>query len=241
MWEGMERFMKAVDLIGKSNIELKTFQYQTESQLQRHSEKLEADITKAEHAKALRGLQETIEEKMNAQYHILDDRIKKLGTKTTERDDALEKMIKELESNTFWKVKDIEKLLEARPTIEVVKEVCQKECLNTLVNARQYTDDEIQKMKNGEAALVKQFEAYKLRVNGEMREFERQMRDSEAQVNKIDEDMRDMIESKERSLLTKIDEIRHNQEKILERLNRMDDDGESVAQSVKIAPATVIA
>ena len=67
------------------------------------------------------------------------------------------------------------------------------------------------------------------------------MRDSEAQVNKIDEDMRDMIESKERSLLTKIDEIRHNQEKLQERLNRMDDDGESVAQSVKIAPATVIA
>ena len=96
-------------------------------------------------------------------------------------------------------------------------------------------------MKNGEAALVKQFEAYKLRVNADMREFERQMRDSEAQVNKIDEDMRDMIESKERSLLTKIDEIRHNQEKLQERLNRMDDDGESVAQSVKIAPATVIA
>ena len=73
---------------------------------------------------------------MNAQYHILDDRIKKLATKTTERDDSLEKMIKELESNTFWKVKDIEKLLESRPTMEAVKEVCQKECLNTLVNAR---------------------------------------------------------------------------------------------------------
>ena len=27
MWEGMERFMKAVDVIGKSNVELKRFEH----------------------------------------------------------------------------------------------------------------------------------------------------------------------------------------------------------------------
>ena len=30
MWEGMERFMKAIDIIGKINIELKEFQHSAE-------------------------------------------------------------------------------------------------------------------------------------------------------------------------------------------------------------------
>ena len=50
-------------------------------------------------------------------------------------------MIKELESSTYWKVKDIEKLLAERPTLEVVKESAKQECLNSLVQSRNYTDD----------------------------------------------------------------------------------------------------
>ena len=36
MWEGMERFMKAIDVIGKTNVELKEFQHHTEAELEKH-------------------------------------------------------------------------------------------------------------------------------------------------------------------------------------------------------------
>lgn len=49
---------------------------------------------------------------MNAQYKVLDNRIEKLSCDTKETTDYLEKMIKEMESATYWKVKDIEKLLD---------------------------------------------------------------------------------------------------------------------------------
>lgn len=76
-----------------------------------------------QHEQALNALQEEFQTKLNTVYSDLNEKIKKLTTKTTERDDGLDKMIKELESNTYWKVKDIEKLLEARPTADAVKEV----------------------------------------------------------------------------------------------------------------------
>lgn len=56
----------------------------------------------------------------------MNDKIKKLTEKTTNREDSIEKMIKEVESSTYWKVKDIEKLLEARPTIDAVKDIAKK-------------------------------------------------------------------------------------------------------------------
>jgi len=36
MWEGMERFMKAVDVIGRSNVELKEFQHSAEILFEKH-------------------------------------------------------------------------------------------------------------------------------------------------------------------------------------------------------------
>ena len=56
----------------------------------------------------------------------------------------------------------------------------------------------------------------------------------------MDEDLREMIESKEHALLVKIDEIKYNQDKIMEKVSRIDDDGSSVAQSARVM-ATVVA
>ena len=125
--------MKSVDIIGRSNCELKQFQHSAEAEFQRHAERIEANIPRVQHEAALVEMREMIEKKMNAQYKVLDDRIKKLSDKTQEKTDMLEKMIKEIESNTYWKVKDIEKLLEIRPTLEAVKDTVGKECINTLV------------------------------------------------------------------------------------------------------------
>ena len=63
----------------------------------------------------------------------MNDKIKKLTEKSTNREDSIEKMIKEVEASTYWKVKDIEKLLEARPTSDAVKEMAKKESNKALL------------------------------------------------------------------------------------------------------------
>ena len=40
MWEGMERFMKAIDIIGKVNVELKEFQHSAEMTFEKHKEEI---------------------------------------------------------------------------------------------------------------------------------------------------------------------------------------------------------
>ena len=49
MWEGMERFMKSVDFIGRSNVELKQFQHLAEAQFSDHNDRIEASVPRAEH------------------------------------------------------------------------------------------------------------------------------------------------------------------------------------------------
>lgn len=44
MWEGMERFMKAVDVIGRASVELKEFQHSAEMTFERHTEKIAANV-----------------------------------------------------------------------------------------------------------------------------------------------------------------------------------------------------
>lgn len=67
-----------------------------------------------------------------------------------------------MEANTFWKIKDYEKLLEARPTMQYVKSAINDEVRQFLIKARVYTDDEIQKIKDAEGALGRQFDALKI-------------------------------------------------------------------------------
>jgi len=44
MWEGMERFMKAVDVIGRASVELKEFQHSAEMTFERHADKIAANV-----------------------------------------------------------------------------------------------------------------------------------------------------------------------------------------------------
>ena len=58
---------------------------------------------------------------MNAHINELTEQISRLTKKTEKRLDGFEVKLKEVEANTFWKIKDYEKLLEARPTMQYVK------------------------------------------------------------------------------------------------------------------------
>jgi len=66
-------------------------------------------------------LKEQLDTKMNAHINELTEQISRLTKKTEKRLDGFEVKLKEVEANTFWKIKDYEKLLEARPTMQYVK------------------------------------------------------------------------------------------------------------------------
>ena len=95
---------------------------------------------------------------MNTPLGDFEKQISRLTTKTDKRLDLFDKQLKEVEANTYWKIKDYEKLLEARPTMQYVKAAVQEEGKNIYVKSRIYTDECIEKMKAKEDSINKMFE-----------------------------------------------------------------------------------
>lgn len=58
-----------------------------------------------------------LDSKMNSTFTEFQGQINKIASKTEKRLDQFDSKLKEVEANTFWKIKDYEKLLEARPTM----------------------------------------------------------------------------------------------------------------------------
>ena len=98
---------------------------------------------------------------MNSSFSEFDEKISKLTDKTDRILDAFDAALKKVEADTYWKIKDYEKLLEMRPTMQYVKSTIAEECRETLIKARIYTDDEIEKLKNSAAAIEKTFAKFK--------------------------------------------------------------------------------
>ena len=161
MWEGMERFMKAVDVFGRSMVELKEFQHSSEITTENMKKQIDLRVPTYEHESALYNLQQKLEAKMNSSFNEFDEKISKLSDKTERRLDSFDAALKKVEADTYWKIKDYEKLLEMRPTMQYVKSTIAEECRETLIKARIYTDDEIEKLKNSAAAIEKTFAKFK--------------------------------------------------------------------------------
>ena len=53
MWEGMERFMKAVDVLGRNLVELKEFQHSSEIQFAKFNKQINNCVLVHEHDTAL--------------------------------------------------------------------------------------------------------------------------------------------------------------------------------------------
>ena len=60
--------MKAVDVIGRSNVELKEFQHSAEMTFERHAEKIAANVLQTEYDAGMANLRNMIETKMNTQF-----------------------------------------------------------------------------------------------------------------------------------------------------------------------------
>ena len=64
MWEGMERFMKAIDIIGKINVELKEFQHSAEFTFEKQKDEITSRVMRSEFESGLNSLKEYLEKKM---------------------------------------------------------------------------------------------------------------------------------------------------------------------------------
>lgn len=56
MWEGMERFMKALDVIGRTCVELKEFQHSAEMTFERHQERIDSCVLQQEYGVGMHNL-----------------------------------------------------------------------------------------------------------------------------------------------------------------------------------------
>ena len=70
-----------------------------------------------------------------------------LSDRTLKRLDTFENKLKKVEADTYWKISEYEKLLEARPTLQYVKSAIAEEAREAICEARIYTDAEIAKIK----------------------------------------------------------------------------------------------
>ena len=80
-----------------------------------------------EHDSSLQNLRDIMETKMNSAFTDFQDQINKLTRKTDKRLDKFDVDLKKVEADTYWKIKDYEKLLELRPTLNAVHEAMAEE------------------------------------------------------------------------------------------------------------------
>ena len=57
-------------------------------------------------------MREMLDSKMQAKFSELDEKMSRLSNKTEKRLDVFDKNLKQVEADTYWKIKDYEKLLE---------------------------------------------------------------------------------------------------------------------------------
>ena len=149
--------MKAVDVIGRNCVELKEFQHSAEFKFEKQQKQIDDCVLADEHESTVTNLRQMLESKMDTSFTDFQEQISRLNRKTETRLENSDKALKLLEADTLWKIKDFEKLLEARPTLHYVKSAMADEGRTILVNARVYTDEEIKKMKDSDDNVAKTF------------------------------------------------------------------------------------
>lgn len=139
--------MKAVDVIGRSNVELKEFQHSAEILFEKQAQRIEGNVLQTEYDAGIASLREQLEARMESELTILKQEMETLTKRTYNRLDKFDKKLTRVEADTVWKINEYEKLLEARPTLQYVKSAMVEEARNVLCDARVYTDTEFAKLK----------------------------------------------------------------------------------------------
>ena len=97
-------------------------------------------MLQTEYDSGMNSLREMLEDRMDTQLNGMRKEISTLSDRTLKRLDGFESKLKKVEADTYWKISEYEKLLEARPTLQYVKSAIAEEARNALVESRVYTD-----------------------------------------------------------------------------------------------------
>lgn len=97
-------------------------------------------MLQTEYDSGMNSLREMLEDRMDTQLNGMRKEISTLSDRTLRRLDGFESKLKKVEADTYWKISEYEKLLEARPTLQYVKSAIAEEARNALVESRIYTD-----------------------------------------------------------------------------------------------------
>lgn len=97
-------------------------------------------MLQTEYDSGMNSLREMLEDRMDTQLNGMRKEISSLSDRTLKRLDGFESKLKKVEADTYWKISEYEKLLEARPTLQYVKSAIAEEARNALVESRIYTD-----------------------------------------------------------------------------------------------------
>lgn len=100
-----------------------------------------------------------------------------LTKKTERRLDQTETELKRVEADTYWKIKDYENLLAARPTLQYVRSAMEEEGRNVFIRARVYVDDELEKLKLGSKNMEQKMKQFSMAFNGDLRDMGNDIKD----------------------------------------------------------------
>ena len=96
--------MKAMDIIGRSNIDLTAFMHSAEMTFDRHAEKIAANVLQSEYDAGLANLRQILENKMKTQFAEFSEQLSRLTTKTERRLTQFDLDLKKIEADTVWKI-----------------------------------------------------------------------------------------------------------------------------------------
>ena len=101
-WEGVERFLKIVEVTGKVCTDLQGFQKSAETQLEEMSDKLTHTVSKTEHEDSKKKLQLALTKRMDSRLEEIMTHIKRMQEQIdTEAQNAM-KRCDSLEQATLW-------------------------------------------------------------------------------------------------------------------------------------------
>jgi len=172
---------------------------------------------------------------MKTAFSEFEQQMSKLTHKTERRLDEFDAALKKVEADTYWKIKDYEKLLEARPTLQYVKSAMAAEGREIFVKARLYTDDEILKLKTSAGAIEKTFAAFKLEVEADHRTIRGDLLTFGKKIEEQDAAQKDFTRNTENSILKKFDELHYKVERLEEAFKKLGEDGSSLQNSAVIS------
>ena len=76
-----------------------------------------------------------------------------------------------MEADTYWKIRDYEKLLAERPTLNYVRSAMEEEGRNVFGKARVYVDDEVEKIKDNTKGVEAKMKQLGIVINGDIRDL----------------------------------------------------------------------